>query len=114
MKRSSLFFWCRPFIFLLFVSACSENKSVVKAETSQNIDLTHLNFTVEEAPEWTNLFNRTSGWFGADGIFAIPKNGVDKLSDSAETVLLFSDTMIGEIEDGKPKAIGRGPCRERV
>ena len=90
-------------VSLVFVSACSENKTAATAETSQNIDLTKLNFTVEDAPEWTSLFNRTSGWFGGDGIFAIPQNGVDKVSDSTETVLLFSDTMIGEIEDGKPK-----------
>jgi hypothetical protein len=88
-------------ISLFFVGACSQNKPA--AETSQNIDLTNFNFTVEDAPEWTSLFNRTSGWFGADGIFAIPQNGIDKLSDSTETVLLFSDTMIGEIENGKPK-----------
>lgn len=88
---------------LVFINTRAINKPGTSVKTTQNIDLTNLNFTVEEAPEWTDLLKRTSGWFGGDGIFAIPKNGVDKLSDSAETVLLFSDTMIGEIEDGKPK-----------
>lgn len=65
--------------------------------------LSDLKFKVEEAPEWTALFNRTSGWFGADGIFAIPLSGEDniKAKDSTETVLIFSDTMIGQIVDGK-------------
>ena len=65
--------------------------------------LSDLKFKVEEAPEWTALFNRTSGWFGADGIFALPLNGEDniKAKDSTETVLIFSDTMIGQIIDGK-------------
>lgn len=63
-----------------------------------------LKFTVEAAPEWTNLFYRKSGWFGADGIFSIPLTGVDKVGNvgNHETLLLFSDTYIGEVENGKP------------
>lgn len=34
-----------------------------------------LTFTAEPAPEWTALFERTSGWFGADGVFSIPLDG---------------------------------------
>ncbi len=64
-----------------------------------------LEYTVEAAPEWTNLFYRNSGWFGADGIFSIPLSGVDKVGnlDNSETLLLFSDTYIGEVKDGKPE-----------
>lgn len=65
-----------------------------------------LQYTVEAAPEWTNLFYRTSGWFGADGIFSIPLSGVDKVGNTGnrETLLLFSDTYIGEVKNGKPEA----------
>ena len=35
-------------------------------------------FTVENAPEWTNLFVRNKGWFAADGIFSIPITGKAK------------------------------------
>src|SRR4051812_13555913 len=61
-------------------------------------------FTAEAAPEWTKLFERTSGWFGADGIFSIPLSGVDKNNNGGNdsTLLLFSDTYIGEVKDGKP------------
>ncbi|HYK47959.1 MAG TPA: hypothetical protein VEV83_22430, partial [Parafilimonas sp.] len=61
-------------------------------------------FTAEAAPEWTRLFERTSGWFGADGIFSIPLSGVDKNNNEGNdsTLLLFSDTYIGEVQDGKP------------
>ena len=54
-------------------------------------------FTAEAAPEWTKLFERTSGWFGADGIFSIPLSGVDKNNNQGNdsTLLLFSDTYIG-------------------
>lgn len=64
-----------------------------------------LKYTVEAAPEWTNLFYRTSGWFGADGIFSIPLSGVDKVGNAGnrETLLLFSDTYIGEVKNGKPE-----------
>lgn len=61
-------------------------------------------YTVEAAPEWTRLFERTSGWFGADGIFSIPLNGNDLVQGKKDTtLLLFSDTYIGEVKDGKPQ-----------
>jgi hypothetical protein len=28
-----------------------------------------FHYSVEPAPAWTDLFNRTQGWFGADGIW---------------------------------------------
>src|SRR4249920_3677180 len=61
-------------------------------------------FTAEAAPEWTKLFERTSGWFGADGIFSIPLSGVDKNNNAGNdsTMLLFSDKYIGEVKDDKP------------
>lgn len=60
-----------------------------------------LTFSVASAPEWTALFQRTSGWFGGDGIFAIPMSGVEHSgsTEDADQVILFSDTMVGEIED---------------
>ncbi len=61
-------------------------------------------YTVAAAPEWTALFNRGQGWFGADGIFSIPLSGIKKNNnqDNETTLLLFSDTFIGEVKDGKP------------
>ena len=55
------------------------------------------------APEWDALFLRSSGWFGGDGIFAIPYNGVEyqERNDSTSNLILFSDTMVGEIEEGQ-------------
>jgi Domain of unknown function (DUF4185) len=46
------------------------------------------------APEWDALFQRESGWIGADGDYSIPL--------SADTTLwLFSDTFVGKVKDGK-------------
>jgi hypothetical protein len=88
---------------LLITMAIVGSGAMVKSQVKQNTDLTHLKFTVEEAPEWTNIFKRQQGWFGGDGIFAIPTNGIDKADAGTAITLLFSDTMIGEINDGKLK-----------
>jgi len=71
------------------------------AQTHAPADLTTLKYTVEEAPEWTALLKRDNGWFGADGIYTIPLNGVEnKQAKASDKVLfLFSDTMIGQIRD---------------
>jgi hypothetical protein len=62
-------------------------------------------FEVQPAPEWTQLFHRDTGWFGADGIFSIPMSGVDQAGNqgNSETLLLFSDTYIGEVVNSKPQ-----------
>ena len=85
----------------LLISALSANaqeKSASKNDTSA------FNYTVEAAPEWTQLFYRNSGWFGGDGIFSIPLSGVDKNNNEVNdsTLLLFGDTYIGEVKDDKP------------
>ncbi|OMP79353.1 DUF4185 domain-containing protein [[Flexibacter] sp. ATCC 35208] len=55
-------------------------------------------YKVEEAPEWSALFIRNNGWFGGDGIYSIPFNGVEnRRSDSL--LFIFSDSMIGTIEN---------------
>ena len=87
--------------FFAFFFGCS-SKSSEKDSGSKDIKINENDFTVEQAPEWTNLFLRTSGWFGGDGIFAIPYSGKD--SDAGDSlVFLFSDTMIGNIDGGKLK-----------
>ncbi len=46
------------------------------------------------APEWDALFQRQSGWIGADGDYTIPLN-------RDTTLWLFSDTFVGRVKDGK-------------
>jgi hypothetical protein len=85
-------------LFTLFLSCSPRNFKPISLQPPA--------YTVEAAPEWTNLFYRNSGWFGADGIFSIPLSGVDKPGNvgNRETLLLFSDTYIGEVKDNKPLA----------
>lgn len=63
-----------------------------------------FHYSVAAAPEWSNLFKRTQGWFGADGIFSVPMTGVDRNNNAGNkvTLLLFSDTFTGVVKDGKP------------
>lgn len=76
----------------------------VHAQTRpKNTDTTTLKFTTETAPEWTSLFVRDSGWFGADGIYSIPLNGNDQPGNHTKTLLIFSDTMIGDVVNDIPQ-----------
>lgn len=65
--------------------SCSESKSL----------------KAKNAPLWNDLFNRKSGWAGADGIYSIPltENEYPDQSSNSKTLLLFSDTFIGDVDE---------------
>jgi Domain of unknown function (DUF4185) len=86
------------FVLLSVLYSCGSTKQSAVANT----DINNLKFTVEEASEWTKLLNRQHGWFGADGIFVLPANGVDKADSTVENTILFSDTMLGDIVNDRP------------
>lgn len=91
--------------FLILGSCDSVNKDMQANDKGPDIDLESLSFEVEEAPEWSALFNRTSGWFGADGTYSIPLNISERDNTTAKTttktIFLFSNSLIGEISDGR-------------
>lgn len=71
-------------------------------------ELDSIRFKIATAPEWTNLFNRTDGWFGGDGIYSIALNEKESSPPkSKKTLFIFSDSMIGKVSDGKmePNAV---------
>lgn len=85
-------------IYLVF-TGCNQP---AKSQTDKpEPNLNHLEFTVERADEWSNLFIRKSGWFGGDGIFAVTVDGKETqgAAKKSETLIWFSDTMLGEIEN---------------
>lgn len=49
------------------------------------------------APEWTALFDRDSGWTGADGIYSVPLDGDERPGSGGPTFFTFSDTFIGAV-----------------
>jgi hypothetical protein len=71
------------------------------AQVKRTPNLTSIKFTVEEAPEWSALLKRDSGWFGGDGIYTIPFNGVEtgQANPRDSILFIFSDTMVGQIKD---------------
>ncbi|MGI8532072.1 MAG: DUF4185 domain-containing protein, partial [Geodermatophilaceae bacterium] len=56
------------------------------------------------APEWDVLFDRRSGWTGADGIYSIPLDGDERpgTGTADQTFFSFNDTFIGQVSsDGQ-------------
>jgi hypothetical protein len=64
-----------------------------------SLSISAQDFYVEKAKEWNRLFDRTSGWTGADGIYSIPISGDDSFgsASSTPTLFVFGDTFIGEV-----------------
>jgi hypothetical protein len=89
--------WSLLFIGFFALLGCSGTKKMVDTA------IPTYKFTSEPAVEWTSLFERESGWFGADGIFTIPLDGSEEQGDpNKKTLFIFSDTYIGEVDNGAP------------
>ncbi len=60
------------------------------------------------APEWTTLFDRDSGWTGADGVYTVPLNGDERngAAGQTSTFFVFSDTFIGGVNPNGSRAGG--------
>jgi hypothetical protein len=84
-------------LLCLFI-CCAMHQSMAQ---SGPVNLTDVKFTVTEAPEWSALLERNTGWFGGDGIYTIPLNGVEgKQAGTGDKIMfIFSDSMIGEIKN---------------
>lgn len=50
---------------------------------------------------WTDLFDQSSGWTGADGVYSIPLSGDERPCAGLRTTTFFtfSDTFIGEVDE---------------
>ncbi|MEI6411384.1 MAG: hypothetical protein WCR52_18490 [Bacteroidota bacterium] len=50
------------------------------------------------AADWDKLFIRNTGWFGGDGIFAIPLDGAEfkPATDKTKTLFVFSDSVVAD------------------
>ena len=73
-------------LLLLSASVCAQPKVITSATPGSN------------AERFTNMFDRTDGWLGADGIYSIPMNGNDNWGSAnkeSSTFWVFSDTILG-------------------
>jgi len=97
-----------PTFFALSIAlilSCCNQKSNSDTVNRLTEPLKPLTFTSEPSPEWTALMERTSGWFGADGIFSIPLDGIeDQQNKDKKTLFIFSDTYIGEVKNNVPQS----------
>ena len=108
MNRSTVFGFCLLSMWMIIGASCKKEDTPIGPVIppvvidTPKTDLTKLEFTVEAAADWTQLFHRNSGWFGGDGIFSIPQSGVDSIGagKTDKTYLVFSDSQIGEIQNG--------------
>jgi hypothetical protein len=92
-----------PLLILPLIHGCKPGPGAGHGRASAE-SLEPLTFTSEPAPEWTALMERTSGWFGGDGIFSIPLDGKEEQGvDGKKTLFIFSDTYIGEVENNIPQ-----------
>jgi len=69
-------------------------------------NLCYTIYETRQANEWDDLFDRNSGWTGADGIYSIPLNEYDAPSNSPadSQLILFSDTFIGEVDSNNQRS----------
>ncbi len=83
-----------PIVLLIF-SGCSP-KTVPSAGTPANgagqIEL------VTAAPAWDKMLTRNAGWFGGDGLFAIPMDGAEfrPATVKTKTMFVFSDSVVAD------------------
>lgn len=90
-------FYINPIIFLFILVSLSNCKSKATENEISGADTIKVD-NVVMANDWNELFIKNEGWFGGDGIFAIPLDGREFVpaTEETETLLLFSDTMVGE------------------
>ncbi|WP_194777902.1 DUF4185 domain-containing protein [Pararhodonellum marinum] len=89
------------FLVLVF-SGCQSNhqKSEVYTEVNQSADRWNGTIKAKSVPQWEEMLFQKSGWIGADGVYVVPLNGVERHgeADQTQTMFWFSDSIIGNIE----------------
>ncbi len=96
IKRNTLFIRCLVLLLPFLLPGCNPRQEGKMAMSShrpvRQIDRSTA------APEWDRLLYRNSGWFGGDGIFAIPMDGVKyrPATEKTKTLFLFSDSVVAD------------------
>jgi hypothetical protein len=80
---------------LLGVASCSPRTKATA--TPRTADAGQIAKSVG-APDWDKLFTRNTGWFGGDGLFAIPMDGAEfrPATERTKTMFVFSDSVVAD------------------
>ena len=99
-KYFALFF--AIFISTVFLNSCKEvAKSADKIVNETKSEIDSSDYLISRpAPQWAEMLKHDSGWIGADGIYAVPMNGVEAQGKASETntMFWFSDCILGNIK----------------
>jgi hypothetical protein len=97
MTRNTLFL----FVFVIFSASVFAQPEVITPDVVGS-----------NARNFTDLFDISTSWLGADGIFSIPLNrndnwgsGIPKGNEVCKTLFVFSDTMLGTADPKTKKYI---------
>lgn len=84
-----------PIVALLISGSCSED---VNRSAEDRLAAPSQPANSSPAPEWDSLLYRHRGWFGGDGIFAVPADGAEyrPATDSTLSWFFFSDSVLAD------------------
>jgi hypothetical protein len=79
---------------------CKWNKTSAAAGSAGSTMDSATLVTAKKAPEWAAMLKHSSGWIGADGIYALPLDGNESPGrrSSTKTMFWFSDCIYGTID----------------
>ncbi len=88
-------------VFTVFISSVYGQKNIVDLSGEQQANSVYG----KAAPQWQGMLTRYHGWIGADGVYAVAMNGVESpgCADTTTTLIWFSDSIIGDIENDSLK-----------
>ncbi|WP_143962791.1 DUF4185 domain-containing protein [Litoribacter populi] len=91
-------------LLLGVLSSCNTNAEDNNGNNQGN--RTESSIKATSVSEWEEMLRNDNGWIGADGVYSVALNGVEKpgKADETETLFWFSDTIIGEIKDDSLKS----------
>lgn len=90
-------------LFLLsgyLLVACQQADPSVPSVAGQQDEYQDSRVKATATPAWDEMLRRNAGWIGADGVYAVPLNGVETpgKADETETLFWFSDDIWGTIQ----------------
>ena len=82
------------FLFCFIISCEQSGEHATKTQPASSGQLAQ----VKAVPEWDKMLIRNSGWFGGDGIFAVPMDGAEfkPATEGTKSLFIFSDSVVAD------------------